>query len=170
MASGFEAAINQMLAELTQQRENMTRFQDGYASVTGTAVAPKRQLSVTVNAQGEITELKFLNQSYRSMAGAELASVIMTTIKEAQRDARSRLAEQVGGVGVPGADLPDLVDGQIDWNTALSDALSVPQSFLDLLQRPPTDLADGIDIDGRPSQVDAEAGTPPRNQEPGERQ
>ncbi|MBO4209043.1 YbaB/EbfC family nucleoid-associated protein [Micromonospora echinofusca] len=170
MASGFEAAINQMLAELAQQRENMTRFQDGFGSVSGTAMAPKRLLSVTVNAQGEITELKFLNQGYRSMAGAELASVIMTTIKEAQRDARSRLAEQVGSVGLPGAEVSDLVDGQVDWNAALNDALSVPQSFLDLLQRPPTDLLDGVDIDGAPGRTDGEAGTRARQQEAGEQQ
>ncbi|GAB2931156.1 hypothetical protein GCM10027280_18470 [Micromonospora polyrhachis] len=147
MASGFEAAINEMLAELERQRESMTRMQQGLAAVTGSATAPKRQLSVVVDAHGEITELKFLNQSYRSMSATELANLIVTTIQEARRDARVRLAEQVGGVGVDGADLHDLVDGQVDWGRAFSDALTVPQPFLDMLQRPPTDLLDGVDLD-----------------------
>ncbi|MFI0793254.1 YbaB/EbfC family nucleoid-associated protein [Micromonospora rubida] len=168
MASGFEAAINEMLAELAQQRESMTRLQQGMASVTGSATAPKRQVSVVVDAQGDITELKFLGQSYRSMAASELSSVIMSTIKEARRDARARLADRAGDVGVAGANVGDLVGGEADWGAALTDAFTVPQPFLDLLQRPPTDLVDGIDLDTGSRRSTNEGETPTRDQEPGD--
>lgn len=165
--SGFEAAINEMLAELGRQRESLTRLQQGMTSVTGTAVSPRRQVSVVVDAQGEILELKFLNQSYRSMPGTELASLIVATIREAQRDARARMVEEVGSIGVAGADVSDFAEGNVDWATAFTDALSVPQPFLDLLQRPPTDLLDDVDLDAELSEHKGEGDVPVQRQEPG---
>lgn len=167
MASGFESVINEMMAELAQQRESMTRLQQSIASVTGSATAPKRQLSVEVDSQGAITELKFLNQAYRSMSGAELASLIVETIREAQRDARTRLAEQVGSVGMAGAEIDDVLNGEIDWGTAFTDAMSVPKSFLDLLQRPPTDLLDGVDIEAVARDLGEGDAATGGNQQPG---
>jgi DNA-binding protein YbaB len=154
MSSGFDAMINSMLAELDKQREEMTRLQAAIASVTATATAPKRQVSVTVDARGEVTELKFLNQSYRSMSPAELAAVIVATIRDAQQQVRAALAEQTGGIGPAGATPADLADGTADWHTAFGEIFSMPESLVEALSKRPTDLLDGVDTDNPQSVLD----------------
>jgi len=137
MTSGFEAAMNAMLADLKQQQEDLVRLQTGLTDVTGTATAPKQQLSVTVDAKGGLTEVKFHGNGFRKMAAEELASLIVETTREAQQDARRALRDRVGDVGPAGADLGTLVDGEIDWSAAFADTFSLPQPLLDLLGAPP---------------------------------
>ncbi|MBB5874200.1 DNA-binding protein YbaB [Allocatelliglobosispora scoriae] len=152
MSSGFESLINEMMTELERQRAEMTRLQEGLASITATAVSPKRQVSVTVDAKGEVTELKFLTQAYRTMAGAELSDLIVTTLRDAQRDVKGKLAAHAGTAGPPGATPADIANGTVDWSVALTDIFTMPASLVDLLGHRPTDLLDGVDID-RPDVV-----------------
>ena len=147
MSSGFESMINDMMAELEKQRDDLARLQAGLASVSATATSPKRQVSVTVDARGGVTELKFLSQAYRSMSGTELASTIVATISDAQRQVRERLAEQAGQGGPPGATPADLANGTVDLQSAFTDIFSMPSSLLDALNKRPTDLLDGLDLD-----------------------
>jgi DNA-binding protein YbaB len=136
MSGGFESAINEMMAELARQQEAMVRLHDGMKSIRGTATSPKRQLSVVVDARGQVSELKFLGQAYRTMSGPELATLIVATIEDAQRDARDRVAGHVGAPGMAGLDVRSALDGDIDWSQAFSHMTDPQQPLIELMRRP----------------------------------
>lgn len=161
MSSGFEAAINEMMAEIEKQKEEMNRLQQRMNDVTGKATSTKKQLSVVVDARGELTELKFHGQSYRNMAATELSAMIMETIAKARQAAQAQVWQQ-NGVPQTGP-MADLVSGRGDWSAALDDALNLPQPFLDLLSRGPTDLLDGVDIGPLMDQAATAAEPGPQN-------
>ncbi|WP_225943699.1 YbaB/EbfC family nucleoid-associated protein [Nocardiopsis terrae] len=70
-------------------------------SVTAEAVSKDRMVSATVNARGEIAELRFHTDKYRSMAPAELASAVTEVIERARRDVAQKVSEAMRGL-VPG--------------------------------------------------------------------
>ncbi|MET9710106.1 YbaB/EbfC family nucleoid-associated protein [Nocardiopsis alba] len=70
-------------------------------SVTAEAVSKDRMLSVTVNARGEIAELRFHTDKYRMMAPAELASAIVEVVERARRDVARQVSDAMGGL-IPG--------------------------------------------------------------------
>lgn len=52
-----------------------------------TATAKDHLLSVTADARGRVTGIKFHSTRYRSMAAAELAKALLETVQRAQEDA-----------------------------------------------------------------------------------
>jgi hypothetical protein len=91
--SNQETMLTDAMAALRQRRAALTRLRADLSTVSGTATAPRRVVSVTVGPRGELTELRFPTGVYRSMAPAELASVIMKTVAEAHEQATNRWAE-----------------------------------------------------------------------------
>lgn len=63
------------------------------AEISGSATAPRRAVKVTANAAGAITGVEFPSTAYRWMLPAELADVLVATIKEAQHAALTAVAE-----------------------------------------------------------------------------
>lgn len=58
-------------------------------------------VSATVNARGEIAELRFHTDKYRMMAPAELASAVVEVVERARRDVAQQVSTAMGGL-VPG--------------------------------------------------------------------
>src|SRR4051812_12549200 len=133
MAHGFESILNEAMAELEKQRASLTRLHAGMEEVTGSARSKRRQVSVSVDARGDITELKFHGTAYRSLSPAELADIIVETIREAKQSAQSTLAESLRDVLPADAEVAEIVSGRYDWGTAFGDALTLPQPLVDLI-------------------------------------
>ncbi len=129
MGPGFESVLNEAMAELARQREGLTRLHHGMEETTGSAYSSRRQVSVTVDGRGEITELTFHGRAYRSLPPAELANMIVDTIRRARESARATMLESVHETLPKGAD----AGGRYDWTAALDDAITLPQSLVDLL-------------------------------------
>jgi len=144
MTSAFESAINEIMAEMDKQRNDLVRLSRGIDEFTGDARSKRRQVSATVDARGEIVELKFHGTSYRSLPPTELANVIVDTIREAKAAAQAHMWDELGDVLPHGADMADVVSGKHDWSGSLEDALTLPQSLMDLLKKPPADLLSEI--------------------------
>ncbi|WP_460855325.1 YbaB/EbfC family nucleoid-associated protein [Nocardiopsis coralliicola] len=70
-------------------------------SVTAEAVSKDRMVSATVNARGEIAELRFHTDKYRSMAPAELAAAVTEVVERARRDVARQVTDSMSGL-VPG--------------------------------------------------------------------
>src|SRR5947207_6872711 len=133
MTSAFESMLNDMLAEIQKQREELMRFQRGVPDISGSARSKRRQVSATVDARGDLVELKFHGTGYRSLAPVELASIIVETIRDARAEAHRQLWDVVGETFPGGTGFADLISGDFDW----TESLSVPKPLLDLLQAPP---------------------------------
>ncbi|WP_369406319.1 YbaB/EbfC family nucleoid-associated protein [Nocardiopsis trehalosi] len=78
---------------------------------TEEAVAKNRLVAATVNASGELVDLKFHTQSYRDMAPTELASAILDVVGRARGQMAKRVAELYQPFAPPGVDMDDLMKG-----------------------------------------------------------
>lgn len=133
MTSGFESSLNDMLAEIQKQREELMRFQRGVPEISGSARSKRRQVSAVVDARGDLVELKFHGSAFRSLASAELANIIVETIRDARAEAHRQLWDVVGESFPGGTGFAELVSGDYDW----TESMSLPKPLLDLLQAPP---------------------------------
>jgi DNA-binding protein YbaB len=137
MTSGFESTLNEVMADIEKQRNALVTLQQGLNEVTGEARSARRQVSVTVDARGEIVELKFHGQGYRNLPPAELANIIVATIRDARAAAQASLWESIGDT-IPGAaKMADLGAEDFDWSASLGEAMTLPQPLMDLLKAPP---------------------------------
>jgi hypothetical protein len=132
MTSAFEPILNEVMAEIQKQREELMRLHREMPEISGSARSKRRQVSVTVDARGDVVELTFHGTGYRSLAPNELSAVIVDTIREAKANASRQLWDAVGDIFPDAADLADLMSGDVDW----TDALSPPKPLLDLLKPP----------------------------------
>jgi DNA-binding protein YbaB len=130
----FETTLQELLDEFHQQREAMLAAQRKLQTVSGTATAPHRAVKVTVGYQGEITELSFPTQAYRTMAPAELAAAVTETIATARAKAMRAMSEVMAPLLPPGIAPPDAAAGKLDLASLLPDAL--PRSIDELLGGP----------------------------------
>ncbi|MEU1901034.1 YbaB/EbfC family nucleoid-associated protein [Nocardiopsis dassonvillei] len=112
--SGWEAWNER---ELDRLRRTLREVEDAGASLeqaTEEAVSKNRLVAATVNASGELVDLKFNTQSYRNMAPTELAS----TIKDVVNRARGQMADRVEALYRPFAPenivVGDIVKGAFD--------------------------------------------------------
>ncbi len=146
MTSGFESAFERVLADIEKKREDLERIQRSLNESTGSARSARRQVSATVDARGEITALKFHGQGYRSLPPAELADIIVSTIREARVAARTQMWESVQDLAPNGAQISELINGDHEWSAQVGEVFSLPQPLMDLLKAPP-------DIFSRPATV-----------------
>jgi hypothetical protein len=93
MTAPYEAMLDEAMATVRQRHAALTRLRADLTEVSSTATAPRRVVSLTLGARGEITALRFPTNAYKSMAPAELADVIMKTAGEARALAMARAAE-----------------------------------------------------------------------------
>lgn len=133
MHSAFESAMNEMLADFAKTRDEMLRMHQTMNGLTGTAKSKRRQVSVVVDARGDVVELTFHGEGYRTLPPRELADLVVRTIREARESVQAQVWESVGDGLPPGAEMQDVVAGRYDWSDALGQALTIPETLLDAL-------------------------------------
>lgn len=117
MSNPLEERLAEALAEFEETRGRLDAAAAEAAAISVTVTAKDRAVEATVGAQGELTGLRFPTSRYRTMAPAELANVVMTTIASARAQAGSRLRDIYRPFGpVPGlsADAPGGF-APVDW-------------------------------------------------------
>ncbi|MFD9359447.1 YbaB/EbfC family nucleoid-associated protein [Streptomyces sp. NPDC060031] len=93
MGNPMEDRIARSLAEFEERRAQIMDLQREFQTASVTATAKDRSVEVTVDAQGNVTGLRFPNAKYRSLAPAELAAVLMQTMAEARAEVRRQVLE-----------------------------------------------------------------------------
>ncbi|WP_017975489.1 YbaB/EbfC family nucleoid-associated protein [Actinopolyspora halophila] len=122
--------LNSALEVFEEEQRKLAEFQRKLAETTTVVDAPKKLFTVTLDGNGELTELKFNTTGYRSMPPAELSALITETLQKARRQSLETMQELMGSP-MGGADLNDLASGQAD----LADVLGkVMEPSLDLVR------------------------------------
>jgi len=124
MTAAFENQIEKAQAELDRTREALGALQKNLAGSSYSVTDKNRTLTVTADSAGEVTEVKFLNRAYRTMAQAELGSLLVETIRAARAKAVSDLAEKFSGVLPAAAPIMQMVDGGLDVDEFLDASLA----------------------------------------------
>lgn len=90
--------MEESLRELRSTQQRLAQASANLESATAEAVSKDRMVSATVNARGEIAELRFHTDKYRSMAPAELASAVKDVVERARRDVAQQVSDAMGGL------------------------------------------------------------------------
>jgi DNA-binding protein YbaB len=107
--------LPELLGRLRQRTERMAEVQHSIAELTATATAPRHALSVTVGGQGEVRDLSFPTDAYRSMAPAELAALIKKTIDKARLEVAQEMDRLLSGFLPEGFSMTEVAKGRPDW-------------------------------------------------------
>jgi DNA-binding protein YbaB len=143
MTSAFDSVFSEVMAELEKQRESLAELHKGLNEVNATVRSKRRQVSATVDGRGEIVELKFHGETFRTMPAPDLAKLIVDTIRQAKEEARSQSWESIGEALPDGAEIADVVSGDYDWSNALNEAMTLPEPLMDFLTRTREELFEG---------------------------
>ncbi|WP_150253445.1 YbaB/EbfC family nucleoid-associated protein [Nocardiopsis deserti] len=109
--SDWEARNGQELARLQRTLREVEDASASLEQATEEAVSKDRLVAATVNASGELVELKFNTQSYRGMAPTELASAIKDVINRARGQMADRVETLYQPFAPEGIAMDDLMKG-----------------------------------------------------------
>jgi DNA-binding protein YbaB len=119
MSSPFASRLEELAASYERARSDVRQTQDQLRTITATVKSDKGLLTVTVGAQGQITELRFNSRAYRSMSPGALATVLTETIEKARLAVTTRVGEIVGGSLPAGLSFDAVREGAVDWDAVL---------------------------------------------------
>ncbi|MFG1610224.1 YbaB/EbfC family nucleoid-associated protein [Actinoplanes sp. NPDC049265] len=125
MSSPLQNRLEQAMAEFEQHKTKVAAFEARMADTGATVTTKNRMLSVTVNAQGEPTEVKFLTAAYRTMAPAELGTLVAEAVCAAQREARTKAAGLFAELLPAGVPVLDMLTGPVDFDAAMREITEV---------------------------------------------
>lgn len=125
MSSPLQNRLEQAMAEFEEHKAKVAGFEAQMAEASTTVRSKNRALSVTVNAQGEPTEVKFLSGAYRTMAPAELGTLIVEQVRAAQNEARRKAASLFAELLPGGMPVLDMLTGPVDFDAAMREITSV---------------------------------------------
>lgn len=146
MTSAFESALNEVMADVEKQRDDLLRLHNSLDEVVGTARSKRRQVSAKVDARGEILELKLHGDTYRSMAATELANLIVDTIRQARQAAKEQMWESLADTLPEGVEVAKVIDGTQDWSEVLGNAVALPKPLMDMLSGPSQSFFEDVDL------------------------
>jgi len=119
MSSPYDEAVEQMMADYHRQLDKLAEHQRKMSEITATATSPRKQVSVTLGAQGQLLELKFPNDAYRDMAPMELANLIAETFGAARVQVMKQQRELMMANAPTGVDLSKMFGENADLGKVL---------------------------------------------------
>jgi DNA-binding protein YbaB len=146
--------MKEITAEYEQARRDIAKLQEAVESAAGSARSKNRMISATVDGRGEVTEVKFHGQNWRSMAPGELGKLVVATIKAAREAACKQMWSSISSMVPDGLDLSAAMAGRLDWAAATPESIELPrviQDFLGGQSRARLDGADQAGENGRPA-------------------
>ncbi|HWB37736.1 MAG TPA: YbaB/EbfC family nucleoid-associated protein [Rugosimonospora sp.] len=114
MSTPMHDEVERIQAEYEERKRAIAGLQQSLGSQATTVQSKNRELSVTMDANGQVTEVKFLSGRYRSMSGAELGALVVDTIRQARRQCLESVAAAYRTVLPAGLPLMDVLNGSTD--------------------------------------------------------
>ena len=114
MPSEHDRIVEQLFEDYQRQRSRMADLSKQLQEISATATSPRREVAVTVQHQGGISDLKFLSGAYKRMAPADLAELILATVAEARKRAGDAAAELLAPMLPSSMNAREIVSGKLD--------------------------------------------------------
>lgn len=123
MTGPLHNRIEEAFAELQNAQAAIAGAQETLAGSTSSFTTHNRALTVTVDSQGRLTEVVFHTGAYRSMAPAELGTLLVEAARAAQDDAAQSAMATFQAV-MPGNGMLDhLFSGSLDLDEMVQEAV-----------------------------------------------
>jgi len=127
MSSPLHDQMESALANLRFQQEKIREFGVAMAGRTTSVTSKDRMLSVAVDSNGRLVEMKFRGNRYRSLAPAELASLIIDTVAKAQETASREALDAVAELVPDAFQLARLKSGELDLDEMFDAAVRLAE-------------------------------------------
>ncbi|WP_072489028.1 YbaB/EbfC family nucleoid-associated protein (plasmid) [Streptomyces atratus] len=103
------------MAELEATQEGVARAEAELRDASFTARSRDRAVEVTVNHQGELTALRFLDGKYRTMSAGELAASVLESAERARTQMSRHVVEMFEPFTRSSTAVPELSGVDINW-------------------------------------------------------
>jgi len=131
-----DSRLEQMFEQYQRQHSMLTDLHQKMKEISVTATSPRREVEITVNHGGSVTDIAFTGSAYKRMAPKELAEVIMRTLEDAKDKAADESARLLEPVMPNGMNARDLLAGRLGIEQlAPADGPRLPQIVREELQR-----------------------------------
>ena len=107
-------AAEAALADFEREHRRIAEVNNAINEASTTMRAKDRSLSIDFDGRGEVTAITFHGTKYRSMAPAELAHVLLETIRAGRTECVRKMSEAMGDDFLPGINFADLASGKLD--------------------------------------------------------
>lgn len=143
MTTPLHNSIEQTYEELARQREALHDMQRRLAETGATVTSKNRAVSVTLDGQGNVIDIKFVTGAYRGMPPAELGTLLVATIAEARASVTGQVAEILEEM-MPGSSMLDVLNGDFDLDEMMDEAISEAVSSQPFFNVGPDDADSGV--------------------------
>lgn len=112
--------LSSAIEMVAQEQAKLADFQRRLGEVGTVVESRNKLLTVTLDGNGELRDIKFTTTAYRSMAPAELSATILETLQKARSQNLRAVQELMDEAGVSDdLDVRDLTSGDADFSAVL---------------------------------------------------
>ncbi|MFG1654269.1 YbaB/EbfC family nucleoid-associated protein [Micromonospora sp. NPDC049275] len=122
MTGPMHDRVQKAYEDLERARNAVGDVERSMNSSETTVTSKNRAITVRLDGRGELTEIKFMNNAYRTMAPAELAALLVETITTARRQARETMAGLLQSVLPAGMPVLDMLTKPLNLDDVMRQA------------------------------------------------
>jgi DNA-binding protein YbaB len=115
-SESIERRLAKAMEQLEATEAAVARAEGELAHAECTVRSADRVVEVTVTAQGDLSEVKFLDDKYRTMPAGQLAASVLGAVQEARTRMARRVMSTFEPFTRPNEDVPELSGFDVDWN------------------------------------------------------
>ncbi|GHF44847.1 DNA-binding protein YbaB [Amycolatopsis bartoniae] len=129
-----DQAIEEAMADLEREKRKLQEVGKVWEEASTTVRAKDNSFAMTFDGRGELSDLTFNGNKYRTLPPAQLAHLIMETLRQGRTQAMEKVQKAMGTDGRPGLDYAGMLNGKAD-----------PMEILNSLIGPMLEGVDGLD-------------------------
>ena len=129
-------SLEHLFEQYREQRNAFTDLHRKVQEIAATATSPRKEVSVTVNHGGSLTDISFAGTAYKRMSSKDLSALILRTFQDAREKAFEESAALIAPLMPAGLNARELVAGRLGMDTLVpADGPRLPASIREHLQR-----------------------------------
>jgi DNA-binding protein YbaB len=148
MTEPIKDRLARAIAELEETRQAVDRAEQRLRASTVTVRSRDRSVEVTVDAQGHLDDVRFLNGTYRTMGAAQLSAAVLEAARRAQADAARMVMDTFRPLSETAGLLPRIEGSGVEWDDVFGPLLHTVDKAEEARRRTGDGLRDEITEDG----------------------
>jgi DNA-binding protein YbaB len=141
--SYYDERVTELLEELKQKQARAGELRRKLDEISASATAPRNVVKVTVNAQGQLTDLEFPVAAYKRMPPVELAKTIMDASREATAKAMDAVRELMTPEMPAGLNFLETLQGKAAQPDLSAIVKTLPERVLEHIGLSPDEFSNG---------------------------
>ncbi|MFJ4274316.1 YbaB/EbfC family nucleoid-associated protein [Streptomyces coelicoflavus] len=116
MNEPIEERLAKAMARLEETRNAVKGAEERLRRATATARSGDRSVEITVDAQGHLAEVRFLDGKYRTLGAAQLAASVVEAARRAQADMAQTVLDEFQPLSETQGERPHVEASGVDWD------------------------------------------------------